>query len=708
MILMRPMLSLSASILIYCTAMIAHAEIPQSQLVSLQQIKELMDSGQMAVAEESLNGLIDDSRTHPQMRVVAMQHLGYLKVQNGDLHGATDAYKRAANLSLINQRDYRDSNKFAAQLSNKIGEYEQAVEYVDRYIASIDPRPADLAMQADIYRKAGNTRGSMEIIQRALSMAEEEGIEPELNWWSTLTLVAQDQGDGPVVALAFDKVLELDPSESFALAAARFSLLRYDSEFLADQIQKYVMLFPDERVSPLQAAVAARDIQAVVNEAQDSAQRESGGDLLFTPLQLAAVLGYQEIVTALLDSGANIDARSENGYTAIENAAKFNQVQAVEQLWSAGANVSESSVLPTLASFGQIALIRKIIEARPEMLTQYNDDLILAASYEGEVETVRGLIEMGARVHGETHRDATFLQAAVVKGHADTASVLLQTGAPPDADGSESSNNPPIRLAVKNGHMEILDMLIEANADVSFRDPNGMSLLHWAAENGSVEIMQTLLDAGVTVNQVDNDGMTPLLIAAIEGFDDVVRQLVAAGADVNHRINEEFTPLTLTARHGSAETLKFLLDEGAEFRDEAELDRALRWAIRDGSLQTVEALLALGANTDGKEYSENNALSLAVIERRVDVARVLLTTDVEVVEPASFLDDWTTRDVTKFLKRNGFVRTKKGRIEEWTLTNGNYSDTVAVRKHKSYYTIAGLLDIINQSGISLFLWMQAG
>jgi ankyrin repeat protein len=62
-----------------------------------------------------------------------------------------------------------------------------------------------------------------------------------------------------------------------------------------------------------------------------------------TPLQIAAIRGDTSAVAALIDAGANMDARGEHGYTALHEAVEQRQAAAVSLLLSRGAS-------PTIAN----------------------------------------------------------------------------------------------------------------------------------------------------------------------------------------------------------------------------------------------------------------------------------------------------------------------------------------------------------------------
>ncbi len=65
-------------------------------------------------------------------------------------------------------------------------------------------------------------------------------------------------------------------------------------------------------------------------------------------------------------------------------------------------------------------------------------------------------------------------------------------------------------MAARNGHTEIVKVLLQSNAEVDAVDKNKKTPLHWAAEKGCKEIVSALIEKEANVNAKDQDGSTPL------------------------------------------------------------------------------------------------------------------------------------------------------------------------------------------------------
>ena len=77
----------------------------------------------------------------------------------------------------------------------------------------------------------------------------------------------------------------------------------------------------------------------------------------------------------------------------------------------------------------------------------------------------------------------------------------------PDEQGDKDSC---LGVAAAFGHMDVVLALIEAGADIDYRNKNGSTPLHIAAFFCYPEITKALIDKGADKNAVDNEGGTAL------------------------------------------------------------------------------------------------------------------------------------------------------------------------------------------------------
>eukprot|EP00439_Symbiodinium_sp_Y106_P059215 s70_g8.t1 len=140
----------------------------------------------------------------------------------------------------------------------------------------------------------------------------------------------------------------------------------------------------------------------------------------------------------------------------------------------------------------------------------------------------------------------------------------------------------PLLKAAGAGEAESIQVLIEASADLGFRDENDCTALHWAADKGHLEACKTLLAADAAVDAVDDDSWTPLCLAAEEGHLAVCRVLLDAGAKVNLPEEDLRSPLWWAAWKNHVELAKLLI----QFR--ADLEQRDQWGFTPAQLLADE------------------------------------------------------------------------------------------------------------------------
>jgi len=91
------------------------------------------------------------------------------------------------------------------------------------------------------------------------------------------------------------------------------------------------------------------------------------------------------------------------------------------------------------------------------------------------------------------------------------------------------------------------------------------SLLHLAIQDKHYGLAERLIEAGANVTRRDDQGLTPLYYAAVPGGEDLVKRLLAAGADPNAGHPTYGTPLHKAMEHADCEELvDILLEHGAD------------------------------------------------------------------------------------------------------------------------------------------------
>ena len=120
-----------------------------------------------------------------------------------------------------------------------------------------------------------------------------------------------------------------------------------------------------------------------------------------------------------------------------------------------------------------------------------------------------------------------------------------------------ATNHSVLYLAARNGHVEIVKVLIDAETDV-----NPTTALNAAAFRKDTECLKLLLDAGADVN--DSYNKVALAITAMNGYDQCMSLLIDAGADVNQRYSDGKSALILATEKCHIKCMKLFITNGAQ------------------------------------------------------------------------------------------------------------------------------------------------
>ncbi|HVG33041.1 MAG TPA: ankyrin repeat domain-containing protein [Pyrinomonadaceae bacterium] len=150
-----------------------------------------------------------------------------------------------------------------------------------------------------------------------------------------------------------------------------------------------------------------------------------------TALDEAVTHGNREMVRVLLDAGAEINARSSRGQTALMRLDDDATEKLVWDLVAAGAKIN----------------------LRDE---DRDTALIFAASY-SKPEVLRALIDAGAKINAKNKEGETALMKAAEAGSVENVKLLIYAGANTNARNNDGET--ALDLARNNEHAEVVELL---------------------------------------------------------------------------------------------------------------------------------------------------------------------------------------------------------------------------------------------------------
>lgn len=291
----------------------------------------------------------------------------------------------------------------------------------------------------------------------------------------------------------------------------------------------------DSGLTPLMIAAGRADAPAVallLRAGADVFAADSRAGA--TALHKACQGGSLEVVRALVEAGAFVDAVvPTTGHTPVMDAVWFKYPEIARYLVGKGAGIN----LSTHYGFS----LQQHFEYELNVNETGKEDLLLAEKYLSERKAADA-------ARAESHK----LMAAVAAGDTEAVRGLIAAGAAVDerfpvVNGFNDAHT-PLLVAARDGHTDIVGLLLHAGADVNAVEPTfGAVPLHKAVYNGHAASTRLIAGwPGVNLDyQGATNGYTPLHDALWHGYEDCSVAVVEAGAALDLRGHDGKTPLDL-------------------------------------------------------------------------------------------------------------------------------------------------------------------
>jgi ankyrin repeat protein len=395
--------------------------------------------------------------------------------------------------------------------------------------------------------------------------------------------------------------------------------------------------------------ILKNDVKAVKKAAGPQTLSLRDGDLN-TPLLFAVQKAAKaEIITALLEAGANIEERDNAGYTPLMLALKKNFLNPdiAVTLINNKANVhavfrkeysDEDRMTPLMFAVSEntankAKVIQALIDAGSDTDLKRAEDestpLLMAARYAQDPGIIDILVKAGSNIEEKNKYGYTPLMLALRKNEAnpDMAIALIQNKADVnksfDKKYDDEDKMSPLMYAL-NEYMlnkpKVIRALADYGADMNARNAkDGYAPLHFAARNAhNSEIVDILIKAGAEIDAKDKYGYTPLMLALRknDAYPDIAIALIKYKADVNAVFPENSsTPLMMALSDflsTKPKVIQALTDYGADVNAKNIGGMTpLMFAAKYSSQEIVRMLLKAGADIAAKDKDNKTAENFA-------------------------------------------------------------------------------------------------
>lgn len=210
------------------------------------------------------------------------------------------------------------------------------------------------------------------------------------------------------------------------------------------------------------------------------------------------------------------------------------------------------------------------------------------------------------------------LEAACSSGNVEVLLFLTELGV--DLSLRNRFGSLPIEVAAENGHIEIVDKLLDALPISDFSNvDDAIDALHSASKGGQLDMVKHLLDAGVNIEGLGKTGTTVLMEACERGDSSFVRYLVENGAKIDAITGEGQTVAMFACNGGNLEVVRYLHYLGADLNASmANRQTAIMFACQQANFDVLDFLHENGADLNGATLDGKTVVMFACQGKRSD------------------------------------------------------------------------------------------
>lgn len=217
--------------------------------------------------------------------------------------------------------------------------------------------------------------------------------------------------------------------------------------------------------TPLLRCVVLNEVSVLRAELRRGASVNvpSGTPSRQTPILLAATGSREEILSILVQNGADVDTRDEQGRSALMYSSVVGSLRQARLLLDAGASPRSTDSLGTTALMfaavhGHLSVVQLLLARGSDVNARGPDQSTALMLASDDIPVLKALIKAGAHLDDQDNLGRTAVSFAIVNEQVAKVKFLIENGA--EIDASDKSGETPRMLALKIRKLENRDAIL--------------------------------------------------------------------------------------------------------------------------------------------------------------------------------------------------------------------------------------------------------
>ncbi|XP_062619034.1 putative ankyrin repeat protein RF_0381 [Saccostrea cucullata] len=360
-------------------------------------------------------------------------------------------------------------------------------------------------------------------------------------------------------------------------------------------------------------------------------KNENGSNILHIACMQSKFEMCQYIIQHYPDMLHQVDY---NGWNVALYAAQGGNVEVLQHLAQKGVdmtykNKDSCNILHIACANSKSEMCQYIIKHYPDMLDQINDDGLNVALYAakgGNVEILELLKQKHVDMTYKNKDGCNILHIACANSKLEMCQHIIEHY--PDILNQVNDDGWNAALhAIQGGNVEILELLAQKGADMTYKNKDGSNILHIACANAKSEMCQYIIQHYPDMlNQVNYIEWNAVLFAAYGGNVEVLQLLALKGVDMTYTNKNGNNILHIACANAKSEMCQYIIQHYPDMLKQVDNDglNAALYAAQGGNVEILELLTKKGVDLTCKTKDGGNILHIACVNSRLEMCQHIM------------------------------------------------------------------------------------